>query len=156
MQEILGAEGGTCHVEAGTDRATLRLSLPVQERIGVLVVDDNPDLVHFYRRYTAGELGVERFVNALRASPRRSTLRLVSLLVDQSRRGDPSADDRFHRLYVELADEVGGHFEQAVALGRLAQQQMESGEHVAALNSLNRASTVARQHPRVRESDRFH
>ena len=54
VQEILGAEGGTCHVEAGTGGATLRLSLPAQERIGVLVVDDNPDLVHFYRRYTTG------------------------------------------------------------------------------------------------------
>ena len=54
IQEILAAQGGSVGVYAQGDEITFELGLlPADERI-VLVIDDNADLVHFYRRYAEG------------------------------------------------------------------------------------------------------
>lgn len=54
MREILEPLGAswTIHAAPGALRVTVELPLP--EQVTVLVIDDNLDLVHFYRRYTAG------------------------------------------------------------------------------------------------------
>jgi len=54
VREIMTAQGGSVEVGMDGDRASFRVALPPAEEITVLVVDDNMDLVHFYRRYTAG------------------------------------------------------------------------------------------------------
>jgi CheY-like chemotaxis protein len=51
--EIVAARGGSFEVQTGDGRVTFRLSLLSADEIVVLVVDDNADIVHFYRRYTA-------------------------------------------------------------------------------------------------------
>jgi CheY-like chemotaxis protein len=53
MQEILVAQGGTLHTEAADTYWALHIRLPAAQKAPVLVIDDNQDLVHFYRRYTA-------------------------------------------------------------------------------------------------------
>lgn len=55
IRELLAAHDGSIEVRTphGTQRE-LRISLPSASTISVLVIDDNHDLVHFYRRYTAG------------------------------------------------------------------------------------------------------
>jgi CheY-like chemotaxis protein len=54
IREILTAQGGSSEVHVHDNRISFVVELPVAEKITVLVVDDNADLVHFYRRYTAG------------------------------------------------------------------------------------------------------
>lgn len=54
LQEILATQSGSVEIGMDGDRASFRVALPPAEEITVLVVDDNMDLVHFYRRYTAG------------------------------------------------------------------------------------------------------
>lgn len=53
ISEILATTGGTIEQAAG-DPALLLISLPRAMSARVLLVDDNLDLVHVYRRYTAG------------------------------------------------------------------------------------------------------
>jgi CheY-like chemotaxis protein len=52
--EILATQGGSLNVKAEAERFTFWVRLAVQEEITVLVVDDNLDLAHFYKRYTEG------------------------------------------------------------------------------------------------------
>jgi CheY-like chemotaxis protein len=54
MRELLAAHGGTLEIRAQDTRVEFCISLPSASTISVLVIDDNHDLVHFYRRYTAG------------------------------------------------------------------------------------------------------
>jgi CheY-like chemotaxis protein len=52
-REILNAEGGFVKTFVENQQAFFELTLPSARQITVLVVDDNQDLVHFYKRYTA-------------------------------------------------------------------------------------------------------
>jgi CheY-like chemotaxis protein len=54
FQEILTAQGGTAAVHQEGERLSFQIELAPAEQVNVLVIDDNLDLVHFYRRYTAG------------------------------------------------------------------------------------------------------
>lgn len=54
IQEILTAQGGSVTVYAQNDMVTFELGLLPANEVTVLVIDDNADLVHFYRRYTEG------------------------------------------------------------------------------------------------------
>lgn len=53
MRELLSAHHGSLEVRTHSDRVELIVTLPSARTIAVLVIDDNDDLVHFYRRYTA-------------------------------------------------------------------------------------------------------
>jgi CheY-like chemotaxis protein len=53
IQEILAVQGGSTEVSVEEDRTHLVVRLPSVDRV-VLVVDDNPDLIHLYRRYAVG------------------------------------------------------------------------------------------------------
>ena len=53
IQEILAAQGGSLSVHVDGDRTSFIVQLPSVDRV-VLVVDDNPDMLHLYRRYVAG------------------------------------------------------------------------------------------------------
>ncbi len=53
IQTILSAQNGTVDIGYQADEAAIRIQLPSANQVGVLVVDDNRDLVHWYRRYTA-------------------------------------------------------------------------------------------------------
>jgi CheY-like chemotaxis protein len=54
MREIVAAQGGSVEVGlANSDRVSFWVKLPAVDR-AVLVVDDNADLVHVYRRYVTG------------------------------------------------------------------------------------------------------
>ncbi|MCB0127800.1 MAG: response regulator, partial [Caldilineaceae bacterium] len=53
MDEIAGAYQGTVRCRTGTTERMIQIHLPVAKPVTVLVIDDNDDLVHFYRRYTA-------------------------------------------------------------------------------------------------------
>ncbi|RME76494.1 MAG: response regulator [Chloroflexi bacterium] len=53
IHETLSTQGGVFTTRLAQNRLVLQLGLPSAERIRVLVVDDNVDLVHFYKRYTA-------------------------------------------------------------------------------------------------------
>lgn len=53
MRELLAAHDGSLEVQAHDDRVELLITLPSTTTMSVLVIDDNDDLVHFYRRYTA-------------------------------------------------------------------------------------------------------
>jgi CheY-like chemotaxis protein len=52
IDEVLEIYGGNFAVRQQSNRVEFRLTLPLVNPITVLVVDDNHDLVHFYRRYT--------------------------------------------------------------------------------------------------------
>lgn len=52
IEEMLRAEGGSVTSYQKKQKATVELRLPVAKKQTVLVVDDNLDLVHFYKRYT--------------------------------------------------------------------------------------------------------
>ena len=52
-REILNAEGGSVKTFVENHQGFFELTLPSARQITVLVVDDNQDLVHFYKRYTA-------------------------------------------------------------------------------------------------------
>jgi CheY-like chemotaxis protein len=54
-QHLIEAEGGTIRVEEAPDHsATLVLRLPATPAVRVLVIDDNPDVAHLFRRFLAG------------------------------------------------------------------------------------------------------
>ncbi|MBN1811509.1 MAG: response regulator [Anaerolineae bacterium] len=52
--EILAAQGGSVEVGTEDGRIYLRVEVPSAGKITVLVIDDNLDIVHFYRRCTTG------------------------------------------------------------------------------------------------------
>jgi CheY-like chemotaxis protein len=52
IEEILNIVGGSSQVHVENNQVTFTLRLLSAHKIMVLVVDDNADLVHFYRRYT--------------------------------------------------------------------------------------------------------
>jgi CheY-like chemotaxis protein len=54
IREILAAQGGSIEARLEDNRIFFGVELPSAGRVTVLVVDDNADLVHFYRRYIAG------------------------------------------------------------------------------------------------------
>jgi len=55
LRELVGvAKDGAVEVAAEDDRLTVTITLPSAGSLSVLVVDDNEDLVHVYRRYTTG------------------------------------------------------------------------------------------------------
>jgi len=57
VQKIVSAHGGTVITGVGNGRRTIELLLPVPgfaDRVAVLVVDDNDDLVTFYKAYVTG------------------------------------------------------------------------------------------------------
>lgn len=54
VQETLATQGGLVEVYLKDDWITFEITLPSAHKVIVLVVDDNADLVHFYRRYVAG------------------------------------------------------------------------------------------------------
>jgi CheY-like chemotaxis protein len=54
LGEMLAAQDGTLELTRDGDALAVRIVLPAADDVTVLVVDDNQDLVHFYRRYTAG------------------------------------------------------------------------------------------------------
>jgi len=76
IREIMVAQGGSIEVDLAENNIAFRLALPAADKIAVLVIDDNVDLVHFYRRYTSGTryqivhvgLGQQVF-SAIEASP---------------------------------------------------------------------------------------
>lgn len=54
MREILAVHSGEIAAFLEGERVGFRLDLPTVDKVIVLVIDDNMDLVHFYRRYTTG------------------------------------------------------------------------------------------------------
>ncbi len=54
VSEILAAYEGSVEVLREDDRAILRLGLPAAGEVTVLVIDDNADSIHYYRRCTTG------------------------------------------------------------------------------------------------------
>jgi CheY-like chemotaxis protein len=52
IREIVAAEGGSVEIRTEDDRISLYMELPSAD-LAVLVVDDNADLIHLYRRYVA-------------------------------------------------------------------------------------------------------
>ncbi|MFN8458963.1 MAG: response regulator [Anaerolineae bacterium] len=51
--ESLAVQGGTLEIQSAGEEVTFQIMAPLVRPVNVLVVDDNADLVHFYRRYTA-------------------------------------------------------------------------------------------------------
>ncbi len=51
--EILSSQGGAAETVRDAERTSLRIELPSAGKV-VLVVDDNPDMLHLYRRYVLG------------------------------------------------------------------------------------------------------
>lgn len=75
VRELLRAEGGSMEFARDGDGIVLRVTLPALRIAKVLVVDDNADLVHFYRRYTTNTryeiihlTGGERVLDEIEAS----------------------------------------------------------------------------------------
>jgi CheY-like chemotaxis protein len=54
IREVVAAQGGSFEALAGSERITLLLRLPSAGPVPVLIVDDNPGMVHFYRRCVRG------------------------------------------------------------------------------------------------------
>jgi CheY-like chemotaxis protein len=54
IRETLTTYGGTFHAAQENKRLRFEFLLPRDDVMTVLVVDDNVDLVHFYRRYVDG------------------------------------------------------------------------------------------------------
>jgi CheY-like chemotaxis protein len=54
IDEVLDIYAGSFAVRQQQNGVEFRLALPLVQPVTVLVVDDNHDLVHFYRRYTEG------------------------------------------------------------------------------------------------------
>lgn len=54
LRELLALQGGTVRLMAEDSRLSLHIDIPRARAVQVLVVDDNADLVHFYRRYVLG------------------------------------------------------------------------------------------------------
>ena len=75
IEELLAMQGGRFQVRAEGETLALILDLPSAGKVTVLVVDDNPDLLHVYRRYT---LGTEyQIVSATEGQQARELLRTV-------------------------------------------------------------------------------
>jgi CheY-like chemotaxis protein len=53
IRETLAAQGGSVEVDTEGNRISIRVELPSVD-LTVLVVDDNADLIHLYRRYVVG------------------------------------------------------------------------------------------------------
>ncbi len=53
ISEIVMTQNGAFEVMQNDDSVEYQIALPVARTVKVLVVDDNKDLVHWYRRYTA-------------------------------------------------------------------------------------------------------
>jgi CheY-like chemotaxis protein len=51
LQELLSEYGGTMRLHQDQEQTAIYISLPAAPPVRVLVVDDNEDLLHFYRRY---------------------------------------------------------------------------------------------------------
>jgi CheY-like chemotaxis protein/AraC-like DNA-binding protein len=54
IREILATHGGTVQIDVDDGCVSFLMELPSVDEVTVLVVEDNEDLVHVYRRYTAG------------------------------------------------------------------------------------------------------
>lgn len=54
IREALSTQHGSFVVRVEDEKIICQVTLPSASKITVLVVDDNTDLVHFYRRYVAG------------------------------------------------------------------------------------------------------
>ena len=54
IREILAAQDGSVEVSKEGERIRMALQVPSAGEVTVLVVDDNPDSIHYYRRCTAG------------------------------------------------------------------------------------------------------
>lgn len=54
IREILAVHSGSIEAYLEEERVSFRIELPTVDKVIVLVIDDNADLVHFYRRYTTG------------------------------------------------------------------------------------------------------
>ena len=54
IQEVLTAMDGQVALQRKEDGITISFDLPAAGKVIVLVIDDNVDLVHFYRRYIEG------------------------------------------------------------------------------------------------------
>lgn len=54
IREILAVHDGSIEAFLEEDQVGFRIELLTADKITVLVIDDNPDLVHFYRRYITG------------------------------------------------------------------------------------------------------
>jgi CheY-like chemotaxis protein len=53
IEEMLKLEGGSVTSSSKGNRVVITLKLPTASKLTVLVVDDNQDLIHFYKRYTS-------------------------------------------------------------------------------------------------------
>ena len=54
IDEIMSWSGGSAESHLDGDTLHLSLALPVADPVKVIVLDDNEDMVHFFRRYVAG------------------------------------------------------------------------------------------------------
>ncbi len=54
VRELLSVHGGSIKASQHDDAVSLHVILPSAASYQVLVVDDNPDLIHFYQRYVQG------------------------------------------------------------------------------------------------------
>jgi len=54
IREILATHDGSIKIDTDGNQVSFSIVLPSVDEVTVLVVEDNEDLVHFYRRYTAG------------------------------------------------------------------------------------------------------
>jgi CheY-like chemotaxis protein len=54
IREILSLQGGTVERQLQGHQVSFQVELPAARKVTVLVVDDNADLIHFYRRYLTG------------------------------------------------------------------------------------------------------
>lgn len=54
IQEILAVYNGSIEAYLEKNQVGFRIELPSADTVTILVIDDNADLVHFYRRYTSG------------------------------------------------------------------------------------------------------
>ena len=54
LREILALQGGSLEVGRGPDSLSFRVEVPTAGNVTVLVVEDNPDMIYFYRRCAEG------------------------------------------------------------------------------------------------------
>jgi CheY-like chemotaxis protein len=54
LRDVLVPRGASISVDVDGDRAFLHFRMPTVDKVAVLAVDDNPDMLHFYRRSLAG------------------------------------------------------------------------------------------------------
>ncbi len=53
LPDILAQLGGVFSIQPGNKSTLMELKIPAAQTINVLVIDDNPDILHFYHRYLA-------------------------------------------------------------------------------------------------------